>query len=242
MKFTLSWLKQHLDTKASVEAIAETLTRIGLEVEELFDPETALKPFRVAEVVKCDEASQRRQAASLRGRYRQRALAGGVRRAECAGRHEGRVRAGGRLRARHRPHADQGQDQGRRVERHAAVGARARALRRAYAASSSSTPRPRSAAPPPTALGLDDAVIEVAITPNRPDCLGVRGIARDLAAAGSRQAEEGHGQAGQRRLRQSDPDRARVRQGQRRRLPGLRRARWCAGSRTARAPTGCSGG
>ena len=34
-----------------------------------------------------------------------------------------------------------------------------------------------------TALGLDDAVIEVAITPNRPDCLGVRGIARDLAAA-----------------------------------------------------------
>ena len=34
------------------------------------------------------------------------------------------------------------------------------------------------------ALGLDDAVIEVAITPNRPDCLGVRGIARDLAAAG----------------------------------------------------------
>jgi phenylalanyl-tRNA synthetase beta chain len=34
------------------------------------------------------------------------------------------------------------------------------------------------------ALGLDDAVFEVAITPNRPDCLGVRGIARDLAAAG----------------------------------------------------------
>ena len=34
------------------------------------------------------------------------------------------------------------------------------------------------------ALGLDDAVIEIAITPNRPDCLGVRGVARDLAAAG----------------------------------------------------------
>ena len=38
--------------------------------------------------------------------------------------------------------------------------------------------------PAAAALGLDDAVIEVAITPNRPDCLGVRGIARDLAAAG----------------------------------------------------------
>ncbi len=55
MKFTLSWLKQHLDTKASAEAIGETLTRIGLEVEELFDPKTALKSFRVAEVVKCEK-------------------------------------------------------------------------------------------------------------------------------------------------------------------------------------------
>ena len=55
MKFTLAWLKEHLDTKASVDEIAETLTRIGLEVEELFDPKTALKPFRVAEVVKCEK-------------------------------------------------------------------------------------------------------------------------------------------------------------------------------------------
>ncbi len=38
--------------------------------------------------------------------------------------------------------------------------------------------------PAAAALGLDDAMIHVAITPNRPDCLGVRGIARDLAAAG----------------------------------------------------------
>ena len=38
--------------------------------------------------------------------------------------------------------------------------------------------------PAAAALGLDDAVIEIAVTPNRPDCLGVRGIARDLAAAG----------------------------------------------------------
>lgn len=35
MKFTLSWLKEHLDTNASVEEIAETLTKIGLEVEEV---------------------------------------------------------------------------------------------------------------------------------------------------------------------------------------------------------------
>ena len=55
MKFTYAWLKEHLDTKARVEKIADTLTRIGLEVEELFDPSVKLAPFRVAEVVKCEK-------------------------------------------------------------------------------------------------------------------------------------------------------------------------------------------
>ena len=45
-------------------------------------------------------------------------------------------------------------------------------------------PDARVGSPAAKALGLDDAVIDIAITPNRPDCLGVRGIARDLAAAG----------------------------------------------------------
>jgi phenylalanyl-tRNA synthetase beta chain len=45
-------------------------------------------------------------------------------------------------------------------------------------------PQAKSGSPAAAALGLDDAVIEIAITPNRPDCLGVRGIARDLAASG----------------------------------------------------------
>src|SRR5262245_38319619 len=55
MKFTGQWLKEYLDTKARVEAIAETLTRIGLEVEHLFDPAKALAPFRVAQVVACEK-------------------------------------------------------------------------------------------------------------------------------------------------------------------------------------------
>ena len=38
MKFTLSWLKDHLDTDASVDEIAETLTDLGLEVEEISNP------------------------------------------------------------------------------------------------------------------------------------------------------------------------------------------------------------
>ena len=55
MKFTLSWLKEHLDTRASADEIAETLTRIGLEVEDVFDPAKALGEFRVAEVVKSEK-------------------------------------------------------------------------------------------------------------------------------------------------------------------------------------------
>jgi hypothetical protein len=51
MKFTLSWLKDHLDTTASLDTIVETLTMIGLEVEGVEDKAKALKPFVVAHVV-----------------------------------------------------------------------------------------------------------------------------------------------------------------------------------------------
>src|SRR5882672_9174479 len=51
MKFTLSWLKEHLDTDAPVAAIADKLTMIGLEVESLDDKAKALAPFTIARVV-----------------------------------------------------------------------------------------------------------------------------------------------------------------------------------------------
>jgi phenylalanyl-tRNA synthetase beta chain len=51
MKFTLSWLKEHLDTDATPDQIAERLTAIGLEVESLTDPGAALKDFIVGEIV-----------------------------------------------------------------------------------------------------------------------------------------------------------------------------------------------
>ncbi len=50
MKFTLSWLKEHLDTEASVEEISETLTKIGLEVEEVVNPAKGLEAFVTAKV------------------------------------------------------------------------------------------------------------------------------------------------------------------------------------------------
>ena len=53
MKFTLSWLKSHLDTQATAEQIEQTLTRIGLEVEEVINPAKNLKGFVTAKVTEC---------------------------------------------------------------------------------------------------------------------------------------------------------------------------------------------
>jgi len=55
VKFTLSWLKEHLDTDADAAAIGERLTAIGLEVESVTDPGAALKDFIVGEVVTAEK-------------------------------------------------------------------------------------------------------------------------------------------------------------------------------------------
>ena len=183
MKFTYTWLKEHLDTKAGVEKIADTLTRIGLEVEKVFDPKTSLAPFRVAEVVKCekhpnadklsicevDTGSERLQVVC--GAPNARAGMKGVfapvgsyvpgidltlTKAKIRG-----VESNGMLLSERELEISDEHIGIIELAADAKVGSTASA-----------------------ALGLDDAVIEVAITPNRPDCLGVRGIARDLAAAG----------------------------------------------------------
>src|SRR4030095_11823891 len=58
MKFTLSWLRDHLDTDADAATVAETLTRIGLEVEGVENPAEALKPFKVARVLTAETHPQ----------------------------------------------------------------------------------------------------------------------------------------------------------------------------------------
>ena len=63
MKLTLSWLKDHLDTGASLAEITETLTCIGLEVEGVEDPAAKLAGFTVARVI---EAVQHPNADRLR--------------------------------------------------------------------------------------------------------------------------------------------------------------------------------
>ncbi len=63
MKFTLSWLKTHLDTDATLQQITDTLTRIGLEVEGVEDRGATLAAFRIARVI---EAVQHPNADRLR--------------------------------------------------------------------------------------------------------------------------------------------------------------------------------
>ena len=55
MKFTLSWLKDHLETDAGVTAIAEALTDLGLEVEDVTDPAAALRDFRLGHVTAAEK-------------------------------------------------------------------------------------------------------------------------------------------------------------------------------------------
>ena len=75
-------------------------------------------------------------------------------------------------------------DPRRRIQRHDVLGRASSSWATTMTGSSSCPPMRRSARALPTYAGLDDPVFDVAITPNRPDCMGVRGIARDLAAAG----------------------------------------------------------
>lgn len=54
MKFTLSWLKDHLDTEADAAAVADAMTMAGLEVEDVHDPIAALAPFTVAKILSAE--------------------------------------------------------------------------------------------------------------------------------------------------------------------------------------------
>jgi phenylalanyl-tRNA synthetase beta chain len=183
MKFTLSWLKEHLDTKASVDKIADTLTRIGLEVEDVFDPATALKPFRVAEVVKCEKHPNADKLSVCEvdtGKERLQVVCGAP---------NARVGMKGVFApvGSYIPGSDLTLTKAkiRGVESNGMLlSERELELSDEHTGIIELDPKAKVGSPAAAALGLDDAVFEVAITPNRPDCLGVRGIARDLAAAG----------------------------------------------------------
>jgi phenylalanyl-tRNA synthetase beta chain len=183
MKFTLNWLKEHLQTTATLNEIVEKLTAIGLEVESVVDKSLELAEFRIARII---EAQQHPDADRLRvcrvdtgteelqivcGAPNARAginvvLApvgsiipnGGftIKASKIRG-----VESNGMLCSS--AELGLGEDSGGIIELVANDNLGARFV---------------------DVAGLSDPVIEIAITPNRGDCLGVYGIARDLAATG----------------------------------------------------------
>jgi phenylalanyl-tRNA synthetase beta chain len=185
MKITLSWLEDHLETSASVEQLADKLSSMGLEVESIDDPGKKLAPFTIAKVL---EARPHPNADRLRvcmvdtGRGvvevvcgAPNAKSGMIGVFAPVGSHipgtgitldarpvRGVVSAGMLVSERELEISDDHQGI---IELDAAF---ADKLGQRYA----------------DAMGLADPVLDVKLTPNRPDCTGVRGIARDLAAAG----------------------------------------------------------
>lgn len=184
MKFTLSWLKDHLETDAPLEAIVERLTGIGLEVEAV-DDKAGLKPFVIARVL---TAEKHPDADKLRvltvdtgdgGSPVQvvcgapNARAGLIGAFAAPGTHipgtgitlgVGRIRgveSRGMMCSERELELSDAHDGIIELPQDAPVGTSFAAYVR-----------------------LDDPVIEINLTPNRPDATGVHGIARDLAASG----------------------------------------------------------
>lgn len=184
MKFTRDWLFDHLATDHSLDEILEALPMLGLEVEDVRDRAAALASFTIAEVVSAEQhpnADKLRVCmvntgagdpvqvvcgapnarAGMKGVFAPvGAYVPGINLKLKAGEIRGEASNGMLCSEREMELSDE-HDGIIDLPTDAPVGA-------AFAAYA----------------GLDDPIIEIAITPNRADCLGVRGVARDLAAAG----------------------------------------------------------
>lgn len=183
MKFTLSWLRTHLDTDASLEKITDTLTNIGLELESVTDPGAALAPFRIAHVV---EAVQHPNADRLRAC---KVDAGdGILSVVCGAPNARTGMKGVFAKAGdYIPGKDLvlkvGEIRGVKSE-----GMLLSAMEMGLGEDHDGIIELPDDAPVGVSYaqwaGLDDPLIEISVTPNRGDAFSVRGVARDLAAAG----------------------------------------------------------
>ena len=184
MKFTLPWLRDHLETSASLDEITDTLTRIGLEVEHVDNPAAALKDFVIARVI---EAIQHPNADRLR-----------VCMVDTGSGPPVQVVCGA-------PNAVAGMKSvfsapgtyipGKKITLGKGVirgiesnGMLCSAAELELSGDSDGILDLPADAPVGEAyaswLGLDQPVVDINLTPNRPDATGIHGIARDLAAAG----------------------------------------------------------
>ncbi|SMC80698.1 phenylalanine--tRNA ligase subunit beta [Primorskyibacter flagellatus] len=187
MKFTLSWLKSHLDTSATVEEITDALTDLGLEVEGVENPADALRTFTLAKVTHAEQHpdADRLRVCTVATNEGDKQIVCGAPNAR-----EGITvvlcKPGDYV-----PGIDTTLSVGniRGVESHGMMASMRELQLGEDHDGIIELPSGEVgelfvdwlAANDPARV---DPVIEIAITPNRPDALGVRGIARDLAARG----------------------------------------------------------
>ncbi|MGR3314749.1 MAG: phenylalanine--tRNA ligase subunit beta [Roseovarius indicus] len=187
MKFTLSWLKDHLETTASVDEIAEALTDLGLEVEEISNPAARLSEFTIGKVVKAEkhpDADRLRVCQVETGEGEKQIICGapnaregitvviakpgvyvpGIDTTIGVGKIRG-IESFGMMCSEREMELSEEHD--------GIIELPSGEVGQSFA--------DWLAANDPAKV---DPVIEIAITPNRPDALGVRGIALDLAARG----------------------------------------------------------
>lgn len=184
MKFTLSWLKEHLDTDASLTEIVDAMTMAGLEVEEVIDPAAALSNFTVGHVLSAEKHPDADKLKLCRV-----ATKDGEQQIVCGAPNarEGIYVAYAGL-GTYIPGADFSLDKKpRKIRGIESFGMMCSADELDLGEDSDGIielPEAEVGAPIADVLGLNDPVIDFEVTPNRPDWLGVRGIARDLAATG----------------------------------------------------------
>ncbi|HZF94489.1 MAG TPA: phenylalanine--tRNA ligase subunit beta [Allosphingosinicella sp.] len=184
MKFTLSWLKEHLDTSATLHEIVEALTRVGLEVEGVENPAEKLAPFTIAKILTAERHPQADKLQVLSvdaGTGEQIQVVCGAPNARA-----------GMLGVFGAPGAYvPGSDLTLKVA--AIRGVESRGMMCSVRELELGDEHDGIISLPEDApvgaryaewAGLDDPVIDVSVTPNRQDAMGVHGIARDLAAAG----------------------------------------------------------
>ena len=186
MKFTLSWLKKHLDTEANLAEVVEAMTLAGLEVEEVTDPAAALSQFTVAHVL---SAEKHPDADKLK--VCQVETVDGEKQIVCGAPN---ARAG--IAVAYAPLGafipgldfalDKKPRKIRGVESSGMMcSGKELELGEDHDGILELDPEQHPVGQPVSeAFGKTDPVIDFEVTPNRPDWLGVRGIARDLAAAG----------------------------------------------------------
>ena len=183
MKFTLSWLKQHLETNSDIETILKKLTNIGLEVESSYNPSEALNGFIAAKIIstKPHPDADRLQLCLIDTGTEKIEIVCGAKNAK-----EG-------LTTIYAPVGSTIPASGMKLKKAKIRGIESSGMLCSEKElnlgddSEGITELSGQISPGTSiskALDINDTYVEIAITPNRPDCLGIRGIARDLAAAG----------------------------------------------------------